>query len=88
MEKKIVPNEVFTYAIYFDVCFGETVYVEPYKYTDEEVAKKYFTEDKINELKAKVIQKIVNEPNPFVINCVDEDGGYNITEEEIFKMED
>lgn len=51
------------------------------------VKEKYFTKEKINELKQKLVDKIMSEETPFDISCVDVDGGYNVTEDELFKIE-
>lgn len=51
------------------------------------VQEKYFTKEKIAELKQKLVEKIMSEENPFDISCVDVDGGYLVTEEELFKIE-
>ena len=58
-------------------------------YNDQEdlVQEKYFTQQKIDELKIKFIQKIQECKNPFNICCVDRDGGYNITEKDLFSLE-
>lgn len=60
------------------------------KFYDEQedlVQEKYFTQQKIDELKLKFIQKIQECKNPFYICCVDRDGGYNVTEDQIFNLE-
>ena len=51
------------------------------------VKERYFTKEKINEIKQQLVEKIMYEENPFDIFCVDVDGGYNVTEEELFKIE-
>ena len=58
-------------------------------YDDQEdlVQKKYFTQQKINDLKLKLIQKIQECKNPFNICCVDRDGGYNVTEDQLFNLD-
>ena len=50
------------------------------------VQEKYFTQERIDELKKKLVDKIMAEENPFHISCVDVDGGYNVTEEQLFKF--
>ena len=50
------------------------------------VQERYFTQQKIDELKLKLIQKIQECKNPFNICCVDRDGGYNVTEEQLFDL--
>ena len=58
-------------------------------YNDQEdlVQEKYFTQQKIDELKLKFIQKIQECKNPFYICCVDRDGGYNVTEDQLFNLD-
>ena len=100
---KYVDNDVFKFRCslksnidYFDV----TVFTKPFNNdTDYElpligrgeneklVQKKYFTPERINELKLKLIQEIQECQNPFDIYCVDVDGGYNVTEDELFDLE-
>lgn len=81
----------------------EVVYTKPFEnneiITDEELAwdalkkrkkyvqDKYFTKEKIAELKKKLIDKIMDSKNPFDISCTDYDGGYNVTEDELFDLE-
>lgn len=48
------------------------------------IKEKYFTKERIAELKQKLIEKINSEENPFDISCVDTDGGYYVTEKELF----
>ena len=52
------------------------------------VKNKYFTKERIAELKKKLIAAIEAEENPFDIFCSDYDGGYNVTEDELFDLED
>lgn len=51
------------------------------------VQEKYFTQQKIDELKLKLIQRIQECKNPFYIVCVDRDGGYNVTEDQLFNLD-
>ena len=51
------------------------------------VLEKYFTKEKIEELKQKFIRQIQESENPFDIYCVDRDGGYNVKEEELFNLD-
>lgn len=50
------------------------------------VQEKYFTQERIDELKKKLVDKIMADENPFHISCVDVDGGYLVTEEQLFKF--
>lgn len=77
------------------------VYTKPFPnetfYTDDEldseihrqeklVESKYFTKERIDELKTQFIKQIQECDNPFEIFCCDRDGGYNVTEEELFNL--
>lgn len=54
---------------------------------EELVKEKYFTKEKIDELKKEFIKMIEETENPFFIYCYDEDEGYNITENELFNLD-
>ena len=58
-------------------------------YDDQEdlVQEKYFTSERIQELKDYFCKLIQEDKNPFYICCVDRDGSYNVTEEELFDLE-
>ena len=58
-----------------------------YDSQEDLVQERYFTQQKIDELKLKLIQKIQECENPFNICCVDRDGGYYVTEEQLFDFE-
>ena len=60
---------------------------EEYDKQDELVKDKYFTQKRIDEYKLKLIQKIQEYKNPFDISCTDRDGGYNVTEDQLFSLE-
>ena len=66
-------------------CTEEEWYKE-YNKQEDLVQEKYFTQQKIDELKLKLVQKIQECKNPFNIYCVDRDGGYNVTEDELFNL--
>lgn len=51
------------------------------------VKEKYFTKEKINEFKKEFIKMIEESDNPFYIFCYDTDADYNITEEQLFKID-
>jgi hypothetical protein len=51
------------------------------------IKEKYFTKEKIDELKKEFIKMIEDSDNPFYIYCYDTDAGYNITEEQLFKID-
>ena len=99
MNKEYVDNDVFRFRISLkseleldDI----TVYTKPFpdllllgkEATEEDlVQEKYFTQQKIDELKLKLIQKIQECKDPFNICCVDRDGGYNVTEDQLFNLD-
>jgi hypothetical protein len=101
-KKKYVPNDVFKYRVSLDFGIDINVYVRPFPkpwdkdYSETEsmsledkenlIQEKYFTKERIDGLKQKLIEKIVSEENPFEIQCVDYDGDYKVTEEQIFKF--
>lgn len=101
-EKKYVDNDVFRFRISLqDDTMDRTVYTKPFPNiiasTDEEfydamqkeedlVEEKYFTKERIEELKEEFIRKIRDTENPFNICCVDRDGGYNVTEDELLDV--
>lgn len=93
--EKYVPNEVFGFYCRLDwelESIDETVYVKPFPkgtpFPEREriVQEKYFTKDKIEELRARLIQKIQEAENPFKIVCSDYDADYNVTENDLFKI--
>jgi len=100
--KKYVDNDVFVFdcVLKWDLSrIDITIYTKPFPSkgfvaTEEEldtaeetVRKKYFTQERINELKQQLIQRIQECENPFDICCVDMDGGYNVTEDMLFDVE-
>ena len=65
-------------------------YTNLYHYYDclaDKVKEKYFTKERIEELKEMFIKQIRELENPFSINFVDTDSGWNVTEEELFKLD-
>jgi len=92
-KKKYVPNDVFRFKINLDIEMEDiTVYTKPfpedesYELCKQIVEDKYFTQERINELKENLIKKIRETENPFDISCTDIDSGYNVTKEELFKL--
>lgn len=66
---------------------SEKEWYKEYNKQEELVQKKFFTKEKINELKQELIKKIQECDNPFYIFCLDRDSGYNVTEEQLFNLE-
>ena len=97
-EEKYVDNDVFVYQVRvkWDLqCFRIPIYTKPFpkrlthqEYLADEktVQEAYFTKERIDEMKKQVIYFIEESENPFRIECVDRDGGYLVTEEELFKI--
>lgn len=58
-------------------------------YDDQEdlVQEKYFTPERIQEFKDYFCKLIQEDENPFYISCVDTDSGWNVTEEQLFKLD-
>ncbi len=58
-------------------------------YDDQEdlVQEKYFTKERIQELKDYFCKLIQEEENPFYISCVDRDGNYNVTKDMLFNID-
>jgi len=50
------------------------------------IQEKYFTKERIDEFKQKLIDKINSVDNPFEIHCNDVDSDYNITEDQLFEF--
>ena len=100
MKKKFVDNEVFKFYVRLNTGLYNTyvtVYTPPLpmpktemeSYEQEyEVQKAYFTPERIEELKKEFIKGIQEAENPFYISCGDRDGGYNVTEDMLFKMDE
>jgi len=86
----------------FSSCGEITVYTKPFTEFPEDddkilekmeaqenlVKEKYFNQKRIDELKLELIQRIQECKNPFYISCTDRDGGYNVTEDQLFNLED
>lgn len=101
-EKKYVPNDVFVFRVAFEDYNNITIYTKPFPepdYGGEEdiymelerqenlVQSRYFTKERIEQLKEELIKRIRESENPFSISCVDVDGGYNVSEEQLFNLE-
>ena len=88
-DKKYVDNNVFKFRLYLDRDFTEiedTVYTHPEIHDADKVKAAYYDEARIEEYKNRIIEKIRKTKNPFTIQLADLDGGYNVTEEELFEM--
>lgn len=100
MKEKFVDNDVFVFQVHvkWDLrCLRIPVYTKPFPtrptrqewFEDEKtVEKAYFTKERIEELKKEVIRRIKNSENPFNIECIDRDGGYNVTEDMLFTIDE
>ena len=52
---------------------------------EDEIEKIYFTKEEIDQLKYELCKRIMNDPNPFSINCNDWDGCYEVEESELLE---
>jgi len=98
MEKKFVDNDVFTFRVFLNGDLDNIripVYTPPFPqvdnaeklYEQEDIVREaYFTPERINELKQMFIRRITENENPFRIECIDRDGGYNVTEDMLFTI--
>ena len=98
-EKEYVPNNVYKFGLSVNLPIYPFEVIVPTKIVKDEcwiridefdndedaVMKAYFTKDKIKEYKQKLIEMIENMSNPFNIFCVDFDGDYMFTEEQLFR---
>jgi hypothetical protein len=99
MEKKIIDNDVFVFSVEPNFSYThEDVYV--YMHPDDvkeirerteddegEVQRLYFNAERCEKMKQELIDKIraVDATELFTISCTALDGGYNITEEQLFR---
>ena len=93
-ENNYVPNDVFKFRVSLDWDEDVVVYTKPIQVTklvgdepEDLVQEKYFTKEKIDELKQKFIKRIQESENPFSIYCVDKDGDYNVTEDMLLNLD-
>lgn len=96
-KKNYVPNDVFKFwvSLVWDVADENiVVYTKPFQDTkldgteqEDLVQNKYFTQEKIDELKQKFIKRIQECKNPFSISCIDRDSDYNVTEDMLFNLD-
>lgn len=89
-ENKFVPNDVYKFDVRLNSSLDfdrMSVYVDEGAFDCDEnnVQKAYFTQAKIDEMKNELINKIRKCKNPFIINCADLDGNYNVTKDMIFR---
>ena len=52
---------------------------------DYEIEKIYFTKEEIDKLKYELCERIINDPNPFLIHRNNWDGGYEVEESELLE---
>ena len=85
--KEYVPNDVYRFRISPVVDAVEvTLYTKEKNYPDEVVQEAFFTDD----MKCKMKEALVKEirENDLNIVCVDRDGGYNVTEDQLFLIDE
>ena len=51
----------------------------------DEIEKIYFTKEEIDKLKYELCERIINDPNPFLIHRNKWDGGYVVEEQELLE---
>ena len=78
---------VYTKPLPEPIFITEKDFEKECKRQEDFVQNRYFTKEKIEELKQEFIKRIQECENPFNICCVDKDGGYNVTEEELFNID-
>lgn len=52
---------------------------------DDEIEKIYFTKEEIDKLKSELCERIMHDPNPFLIHRNNWDGGYEVEESELLE---
>ena len=55
---------------------------------EDYVRNKFFTKEVIEKLKEELITHIKQNDNPFNIECIDTDGDYAVTEEQLFDIDE
>lgn len=75
--------------VYTNIDFMEQYRNEPYETSmpkcEQFIEDIVFTKEKINELKKALCKKIMETENPFLISCVDWDGGYLVEESDLLE---
>lgn len=80
-------NDVYVFNIYLENdILSETVYTKEGVTNENELIPIYFTKEKIEELKQRIIEQIQKSENPFFIACNDTDCGYNVDDSEFFTI--
>ena len=78
---------VYTKRFPDPIFISEDDFEKECKRQEDLVQEKYFTKERIEELKQEFIKRIQECENPFNICCVDKDGGYNVTEDQLFSLD-
>lgn len=91
-ETDSVEKTIYTkpFPDYYELPVEKRLTMSPEEYWDWQedlVKEKYFTKERIQEYKDYFCKLIQESENPFDIACVDTDGGYNVTEEQLFNLE-
>ncbi len=75
--------------VYTNIDFMEQYRNEPYETSmpkcEQFIEDIVFTKEKINEIKKALCKKIMETENPFLISCVDWDGGYLVEESDLLE---
>ena len=98
-----VHNDVFKYQLTLSFRQEVSVYTKPFvrpeylsirdriafdEGLEDYVRDKYFTKEVIEKLKEELIAYIKQKDNPFNIECIDTDGDYMVTEEQLLNVDD
>ena len=93
---KQVPNSVFKFDIRLKGdALSTEIYTrpltspddEPFHVLENEIARQYFTKERIDAIKIEFCKQILEADNPFDIYCWDTDGNYNVTEDMLFDVQ-
>lgn len=84
-----LSNNVIEVPIYSNIDFlGNVKYANAestLNNAEEFVKQKYFTKERIEELKRKMCEQIMSCDNPFDISCLDYDGDYVVEESDLLE---
>lgn len=86
-------KHIFKFHVYIDEPLEVFVYTneDPFKDVDnlyegeDKIHEKYFTQERIDELKRKMCEWIMSQDNPFQISCADYDGDYYVDDSELLE---
>lgn len=90
---KVKCEHIFKFHVYIDEPLEVFVYTNNDHFKDvdnlyegeDKIREKYFTQERIDELKRKMCERIMSQDNPFQISCADYDGDYYVDESELLE---